>query len=356
MSFIDRVKNLFSSKPTASSPDEEAIILNTPQVPVFQEVATIPASEVQQFSPEMDIIPFWLENEDALRDEGVIFGLSEAKAEEKIGAIRNYFAHQTAETEKIVEYHSEKIGEINLLIEQKETRINELTEKARVLENRERTDHQLPRTVIGIVLSLAMCVGNYYLIDESILTNFPENHYVIALGIFLAGMFNLFNPKSLFHEKESSISWRQLLEEVGMPLAASVFVFVQALDNQSLLRSFALFFFVFFLFLFAGKLLLSNLTVLKTDSGIWFDNLRLQKDKINKAQEWEEEITKLKLEIDEQRVEKWKIVDALKLPEAELKRLNERREMLVKLFESEFNLARSYREKLTGKQIQDILK
>lgn len=357
MSFFDRVKNLFSSKPTAlSSPDEETIVLNTPQTPALQEVITVPTSEVQPFSPEMDIIPFWLENEDALRDEGVIFGLSESKAEEKIGAIRNYFAHQTAELEKTVEYHSEKIGEINLLIEQKETRINELTEKARILENRERNDHQLPRTVIGIVLSLAMCVGNYYLIDESILANFPKNHYVIALGIFLAGMFNLFNPKSLFHEKGSSISWRQLLEEVGMPLAASVFVFVQALDNQSLLRSFALFFFVFFLFLFAGKLLLSNLTVLKTDSGIWFDNLRLQKDKINKAQEWEDEITKLKLEIDEQRVEKWKIVDALKLPEAELKRLNERREMLVKLFESEFNLARSYREKLTGKQIQDILK
>jgi hypothetical protein len=110
------------------------------------------------------------------------------------------------------------------------------------------------------------------------------------------------------------------------------------------------------LFLFTGKLFLSNLTVLKTDSAIWFDNLRLQKDKINKTQEWEYEITKLKLEIDEHRVEKWKIVDILKLPEAELKRLNERREMLVKLFESEFNLARSYREKLTGKQIEDILK
>lgn len=361
MSFFDLIKNLFNSKPVGTSFDEENLAFNAAQVPIYQEVTTFPKSEVQSFSPEMDIIPFWLENEDALRDEGVIFGLSEAKADEKIGAIRNFFAHQTAETEKTVEYHSQKIGEINLLIEQKETRINELIEKARVLENRERTDHQLPRTFIGIVLSLAMCIGNYYLVDESILTNFPENHYVIALGIFLAGMFNLFNSKSLFHEKESSISWRQLLEEVGMPLAASVFVFVQSLtgdasQNQTLLRSFALFFFVFFLFLFTGKLFLSNLTVLKTDSAIWFDNLRLQKDKINKTQKWEYEITKLKLEIDEQRVEKWKIVDILKLPEAELKRLNERREMLVKLFESEFNLARSYREKLTDKQIEDILK
>lgn len=359
MSFFDRVKNLFSSKPTSvlqASSDDEALVLPNENTPVSNEVSVVPATEVVHFSSEMDNIPFWLENEDALRDEGVIFGLSESKAEEKIGAIRNYFAHQAAELEKTVEYHSEKIGELNLFIEQKETRINELTEKSLTLENRERSEHQLPRTFIGIVLSLAMCVGNYYLIDESILPNFPQNHYVIAVGIFLAGMFNLFNSKSLFHEKDTAISWRNLLEEVGMPLAASVFVFVQSLDNQTFIRSFALFFFVFFLFLFAGKLLLSNLTVLKTDSSLWFDNLRLQKDKVNKTQEWEDEVTKLKIEIDEHRIEKWKIVDMLKSPEAELKRLNERREMLVKLFESEFNLARGYREKLTGKQIREILK
>ena len=361
MPFFDRIKNLFNLKSISPSSDEEVFALTTAQVPISQKSTIIPTSEVQSFSSEMDVIPFWLENEDVLRDEGVIFGLSEAKAEEKIGAIRNYFAHQTAETEKTVEYHFEKIGEINLFIEQKETLINELTKKTLVLENRESTYHQLPRTFIGMVLSIAMCTGNFYLIDESIQTNFPKNHHVIALGIFLAGMFNLFDSKSIFHEKKSSISWRQLLEDIGMPLVTSFFIFVQSLtddtsQNQTLLRSFALFFFVFFLFLFAGKLLLSNLTVLKTDSVIWFDNLRLQKDKINKTQEWENEITKLKIEIDEQRVEKWKIVDILKSPEAELKRLNERREMLVKLFESEFNLARSYRGKLTGKQIEDILK
>ena len=355
MSFFDRVKNLFNSKSTSSSNDE-VLVLDNENPLISNEISVVPTAEIAHFSYEMENIPFWLENEDALRDEGVIFGLSESKSEEKVGAIRNYFAHQTAELEKDVEYYSEKIGELNLFIEQKETRINELTEKSRTLENRERSEHQLPRTFIGIVLSLAMCIGNYYLIDESILTNFPQNHYVIALGIFLAGMFNLFNPKSLFHEKDSSISWKNILEEVGMPLAASVFVFVQAIDNQSLLRSFALFLFVFFLFLFAGKLLLSNLTVLKTDSSLWFDNLRLQKDKVNKTQEWEDEIAKLKLEIDEHRIEKWKIVDTLKSPEAELKRLNERREMLVKLFESEFSLARGYREKLTGKQIREMLK
>ncbi len=360
MSFFDQVKNLFNSKSSATSTDENLIALNEEKSFNLDELAPISSVEAASFSPEMDIIPFWLENEDALRDEGVIFGLSEAKAEEKIGAIRNYFAHQTAELEKTVAYFSEKIGEHNLFIEQKQTRIDDLSEKTNILERRERSEHQLPRTFIGIVLSLGMCIGNYFLIDESIQANFPQNHYVIALGIFLAGMFNLFNSKSFFHEKNSSISWRQLLEEIGMPLAAAIFVFVQViasdtLQSQVFLRAFALFLFVFFLFLFAGKLLLSNLTILKTDASLWTDNLRLQKDKINKTQLWEEETTQLKLEIDEQRIEKWKIIDALKSPEAELKRLTERREMLIKLFESEFNLARSYREKLTKKQIQEIL-
>lgn len=354
MSFLDRLKNWFRSEIPSDVPNYEApAVVNETQNEV--NTPNAPVTEVPIEPKEAPLTPFWLENEDALRDEGVIFGLSESKAEEKIAAIRNYFSHKTANLEKTVEYLSEKIGELNLFIEQKETRINELKEKALVLENREAATHHLPRTIVGLLLSLAMCVGNYYLIDESIQPNFPQNHLFIAVGVLLAGMFNLFNPKSLFHEKDTPVSWRNILEEVGMPLAASVFVFVQALEHQSVARSLALLFFTFFLFLFAGKLLLSNLTVTKNDMGLWLSNRRLEKDKVRKADGWEVELNQLKNEIDQQRVQKWQIIDELKAPEAELKRLNEKREMMIKLFESEFNLARSYREKLTNKQIKKIL-
>lgn len=354
MSFLDRLKNWFRSEIPSDVPNTEVPAVATePQNEVNTPVT--PTAEVPVQATETPLTPFWLENEDALRDEGVIFGLSESKAEEKIGAIRNYFSHKTADLEKTVEYLSEKIGERNLFIEQKETRINELKEKAHTLENREAANHYLPRTIVGLLLSLAMCVGNYYLIDESIQPNFPQNHFFIALGILLAGMFNLFNPKSLFHEKDTPVSWRNALEEIGMPLAASVFVFVQALEHQSTVRSLALLLFTFFLFLFAGKLLLSNLTITKNDMSLWLGNRRLKSDKVSKASEWDTELNKLTNEIDELRIQKWKIVDELKAPEAELKRLNERRDMMIKLFESEFNLARSYREKLTSKQIKKIL-
>lgn len=352
MSLLTRLKNWLLSEKPSEEPEEVSLVVNEP--PFVSHSVEVPVQELSQLA-EAPLAPFWLENEEALRDEGVIFGLSDAKVEEKIGVIRNYFAHKTANLEKTVEYFSEKIGELNLFIEQKETRINELKDKAITLENRDASTHYLPRTIAGFLLSVAMCVGNYFLIDESILTNFPQNHQFIALGILLAGMFNLFTPKSLFHEQERKISWKNVLEEIGMPAAASIFVFVQVLETQSTARALALLLFSFFLFLFAGKLLLSNLTLLKNDLGLWLGNLKLASDKTNKANDWEDEVNQLKFEIDEKRVEKWQIIDALKAPEAELKRLNEKREMLIKLFESEFNLARSYREKLSNKEIKKIL-
>lgn len=298
--------------------------------------------------------PSWLEDETLLRDEGVIFGLSSVNPEEKIAIIKSYFVHQTANLESEVEQHGEKIQEFNLFIEQKENRISELKEKGVELENRTAEgEHQLPRTIVGLGFSMAMCVGNYFLIADTLQPLYPNSQW-IAVGVFLAGMFNLFGRVSLFHDTDSTVSWRRLLEEVGMPLAASLFVFIQALENQTVWRSVALFVFVFFLFLFAGKLLLSNITVLRNDLKVWLSGQRLQKEKTSKTENWEEETTRLTTEINEFRAQKWQIIPQLNRSESELSRLNARRDALIKMFESEFNLARQLRERLTDKQMRDI--
>lgn len=310
--------------------------------------------EIQNPKSELEL-PHWLENEDALRDEGVIFGLSDSKAEEKIAVIRTIFSHQSADLEKEVEQYNEKIGELNLFIEQKETRINELTEKARVLEEKEKQIHQLPRTLAGLLLSLAMCIGNYYLIEETLRSSYQQNHFFIAVGVFLAGMFNLFGRVSFFHDTDSEVSWRRALEEIGMPFAASFFVFVHAIESLSLVRSLALLFFVFFLFLFAGKLLLSNMTVTKDDLMKWIGNQQLNKDKNKKTESWDVEINQLKNEIDELRVKKWEIIPILNKTEAELIRVNGKRDSLIKLFESEFNLARGYKDRISEKDLKRIM-
>jgi hypothetical protein len=331
-------------------------VVSTPSV-------EIPASEPDDFAQTKTWVmapptpiewPAWLQDEAMLRDEGVVFGLSSSNVEEKVSIIRNYFAHQTADLQKAVDRFAEKLQELNLFIEQKENRINELKQKTQEWEAKSAEgEHQLPRTIVGLVFSIAMCVGNYFLIEDTLRPLYPNSPW-IAIGVFLAGMFNLFGRVSLFHDTESNVSWRRLLEEIGMPLAAAIFVFVQALQSQTPIRAVALLIFVFFLFLFAGKLLLSNITVLRNDLRIWLTGNKLHRERNNKTENWDEEINDLTLKIDELRVQKWQIVPEMNRAEAELDRLNARRDALIKLFESEFNLARQLRERLTERQLRDF--
>jgi hypothetical protein len=337
--------------PLAAPVPSTALASQMPRLATSFDAALPAATPVQNTAVEW---PIWLEDESLLRDEGVIFGLSTSKPDEKSAIIRNYYAHQSAHLEREVEQHGEKIQELNLFIEQKENRIEELKIKKTTLENRQTEgEHQLPRTVVGLVFSAAMCVGNYYLIEDTLRPLYGNSQF-IAVGVFLAGMFNLFGRVSLFHDTDSSVSWRRLLEEVGMPLAAALFVFVQALQQQSLLRAGALLVFVFFLFLFAGKLLLSNITLLRNDLRIWFTGKSLVTEKTDKTQRWDEETTLLENQIDELRVQKWHILPQLNRAEAELSRLHARRDMMIKSFESEFWLARQLRDKLTDQQISKI--
>ncbi|MFB0946606.1 MAG: putative RNase H-like nuclease (RuvC/YqgF family) [Spirosomataceae bacterium] len=355
MNPLQRIKSFFKKEPPPEIPVSETVETAAADVP-SNEVITEAIETVNVLAEARDEpLPHWLSSEDALRDEGVIFGLSNAEAEEKTTVIRSFFKHQTADIEKEVERLSEKIGELNLFIEQKGSRIEALNSKIETLENESPKDHNLLRTSVGLLLAIGMCVGNFFLIDHSLAPNFTENHKFIAIGVLLAGMFNLFGRFSFFHEKNSSVSWRQLLEEVSLPFAAAFFVFTQSIGNQSVWQSIALFLFVFSLFMFSGKLVLSNLSVIKSDSLAWTKNIQLQKDQVQKKEQWESEIMNFEQDVDELRIEKWKILPSLNQAEASLERYQSKRDSLIKLFESEFRLARSYRGKLSGNQLKRIL-
>ncbi|TAH14637.1 MAG: hypothetical protein EAZ14_03645, partial [Runella slithyformis] len=194
--------DLDSPLPPASEP-----LPTVANVPTMVPQTTLPTAVVPNV-PNLPVVapvnvadwPVWLDDESLLRDEGVIFGLSSSKPDEKVAMIRTYFAHQSADLEREVEQHGERIQELNLFIEQKENRIEELKTKKNTLESRQAEgEHQLPRTVVGLVFSAAMCVGNYYLIEDTLRPLYGNSQF-IAVGVFLAGMFNLFGRVSLFHD------------------------------------------------------------------------------------------------------------------------------------------------------------
>lgn len=354
MSVIDSIKKIFTRKKSnlASESVLDIPLETIPETPESTTVYEELVVDAQRNTTSQDSLPDWLVNEDILRDEGVIFGLSGSHPEEKLSIIRNYFVKQTAAVEKVIEYEEEKIGELNYWIEEKERLVTNLEKKIEDLKNLEFTQqHQLPRTIVGLCLAIGVAVGNYYLIEVSLKGQF-EQHELIAMGVFGAGMFSLFGRVSFLHDEEKRSSWRKVLEEIGMPFAAAFFVFAQIFPKQPALNSWALFAFIFFLFLFAGKLLLGNLTLLKDDLTIYQKRNQLEKDKVKKVKEWEEEIGKHKGEIDKFRKEKYEILPVLTKAIAERTRHHAQRDMLIKIFESEYSLAVKYRSRLGAKDLE----
>ncbi|WP_439559728.1 hypothetical protein, partial [Dyadobacter sp.] len=310
--------------------------------PVLQQ----PAFDVQEL-PKVEVtIPYWLEDEDMLRDEGVLFGLSESDPNEKTDIIQKYFSNLAAGHIANIEQQNERIQELNLFIGQKNNRIDELQERLKLPAAQQAAEHHLPRTLIGITLCIAMCIGNFFLIRESLKPVFNDNSW-IALGVFLAGMFSLFGRISLFHDTDSKVTWKSLLEEVGLPFASALFVFANVVTHQTWWQAFALFIFVFFLFLFAGKLLLSNITLLRNDLQAWLNIRKNRQDSSDNQYSWEAECQTLQGEIDELRVKKWQVLREQSTAETERDKLYAKRDMLIKLFESEFYLARRMKNELT---------
>ena len=354
MKMFESLKNIFSPKAKAIEISETSLVHLPENESVIAVIPESLATQTIEFVPAQPVEPIWME-ESYLRDEAVIFGLSGANADEKLAMIRYFFEEKTADNKQIIDQQEEKIGELNMWINQREDRITKLETQIEELKNKVFSEeHHLLRTIIGLCLSIGMAVGNYFLIEESLRGSF-EAYRLVALGVFLAGMFNLFARVSLFHEENPQSIWRRTLEEIGMPLATSFFIFAQVVQTKPLMQAFALWAFVFGLFLFSGKLLLGNLTLLRTDFTVYNRRNQLATDKVKKVSEWETEITKLKADIEKYREEKQEILPELTQLTSANNKFNARRDRLIKLFESEFQLAVRYRNRLSGKEIQGII-
>lgn len=358
MTLTNRLRSFFTPAtslpvPTASVEAPLTKVVSQPPALLDQSTAEPVRSVLSPVQSRTEPLPNWLADEESLRDEGVLFGLSDARPDGKLAQIRAYFGQQTAPIDQQIEQHTEKIGELNLVIEQRENRIIALRDQISDLHDTQPVPNNVIRHVVSLALSVVLCIGNFYLIDETLRPVFANRW--IAVGVFIAGMFNLFGRTSFFYETDTRLTGRRLIEELSLPLAASIFVLVQTLHSQSVGQAIGLFIFVFFLFLLAGKLVLSMLTSLQTDLSSSQNNRRLAINKSQNLPRWEADIERLSQEIDSIRAQKWPIVTTLNHLQAEMTRLNTQRDGLVNLFISEFELARSLRDRLTEQQRKSIM-
>lgn len=347
-----RPKVVSDSSPTVSSQVGQATSAPNVSQPTASTLQWLPPTEPTTSRLSTEPLPYWLFDNEVLRDEGVLFGLSNVAPDEKIAEISAYFSYQTAPLDTTIDLLRQKEGEFDQAIDQLERRMVTIQQQITSLQNRELVQPNLVRTCVSLLLSVIVCIGNFYLIDQTLRPAFPT--IWITAGVFLAGMFNLFGRTSFFYEEATRLSGRRLLEETGLPLSASIFILVQALQTQPILQACSLFVFVFMLFLLAGKLVLSTISALETGLQMVRSNRQLTIEKQQKIPVWEASLEKLRQEIGTLQIQRWPITTAQKQAESERVQLNTRRDQLVNLFLSEFELARSLRNRLTESQRQAL--
>jgi hypothetical protein len=350
MPFVDWLKNLFSKNKTENS---EIVEMTSADIDMSEMVA-FPKQNIQELINNGEEYPHWLSNEDALRDEGVIFGLSETKPEEKLKIIDAIFQKKASGLKQKRDELSERIGELNLFMEKQNEQILAIEQKSQAATEQESKEENLLRVVVGLVLSIGMCAGNYFLIDEGLRNSFAENHRWIAWGVFLTGMFSLYNPTAVIHN-DAKLTWKRLLEEFGMPLAASIFMFVQVYEAMPLYKSLAFLLFTFFAFMISGKLLLGSIARLKYELRALNQNLSIKGDKKKVNTHWQTEKNEINHEIEKIRIEKWKILPDLNEIEAQMAKISAEKETITNVFLSEYNLAKNYKQKLNSSEIKNIL-
>ena len=279
----------------------------------------------------------WLSSEPALRDEAVVFGLSGIDPQEKLKLIEASFDEHIAPLEKEQELLSEEIAELNL-------KIGRIEEKAAYpISKRDTLQEWSPETVQWGFSAFAtaglgvLSVGLFYLVYQLMLPLYPENALYISMGVFLAGFYRVFDPKN-----ELSFEWYSFL----LPAAASFFVGVQAAEQVDLWKVAGVFFLLFAFFLLIPVQLkrhveqfLTNTAKLFSASFVFLKKQFFLKKYVADAADFEQQI-------DAIRTEKWKIIPKLNQVETSMAKLLKQKEQYLRLFESEYKLARAYKNKL----------
>jgi hypothetical protein len=298
----------------------------------------------------------WIDNDGLLRDEGVLFGIAETDFSEKVDSIKSGF-DKVKGAFVITQKHIEDslIG-----IEKEEEKgldaIVEIKKQLTALRaNNVVGTHSVLPGLFQLIAYTAICFFNYYLMLYWLKPVFAEQT-LIPIGLYLFGLLSVFMGRAMVYNSSSLVQsegdegrpvrekWKILLEELGIPIVVSGFISILSFKFYPVEWSVAAFLLFFFLFSFSGKGLVN---IIHTNYRYLKLQIKHRKSIRDKKKEIKgEEFTLIALEKRKETLEK-----ELQIPATKLSELNALLSYKIKIFESEYNLAKEARSQLSGKQV-----
>jgi hypothetical protein len=212
----------------------------------------------------------WINNEQLLREEGAVYGMLGQGKDDKLKVIENYFRKVSATLEVQIARENEAL---NALFESERKLQDQLEYHQSDLRNfppkPDKKLHHFWRSLVGFVIYTLIIGATFYIVYLWLLPEFAGNTVFVSLGVFLFGALSLFghfpfllNPEETVQQADKREKWKVILEEMGIPVVATVFIMAFGYPHHPLGHSVAMGLFTLFVFLFAGKGLLASITAL----------------------------------------------------------------------------------------------
>ncbi len=293
-------------------------------------------STVSDLDP-LEALPAWLTDEETLRDEGVLYGMSDADPDDKLAVFRAYSARQTTPISQSISQLRARLTGLNDQLTQQENRQQDEQHRLDALYKQQLTAPHPARSILALTLGLGTGLGAFFLIDQT--TQPVYSSVFISLGVCLAGIAGPFSQPAE-PDRERFVSW--LLNTFGLPLIVSGFVLTAALSTQSVGQSVLISAILLALLPTAGRLITNGLRSISLRSA-----RHTSQPLIGSLTQ---QLAVCQQEINTLRAQKAQLITLLNQQETELARHNARCDALIQLFLSEFTLARSLRDRLTEAQ------
>ena len=313
----------------------------------FEAIATQGISSDETKIQKLDFDYEWILNENLLRDEGALYGLSDSPVKEKIATIYNYYAQKIALKKAISEN----------LMQEKEDLLGRNVDLSIDIESSSAyfKEHALPRSLTRIGFYLLIILSSFWMVYEwtGSLWNFS---FLATLGTYAMGALSLYNHQSVVYQKDADQTpslretWKVVIEEYVVPFVTTLFIISWQAKPANLFQTISFGLFLYVLFILAGRGLLSGILALRDDYLVWKNNRRSNEfrkleivNTSTEIQKLEEKVEKNSTKIDQLIVEIDRNAEIIAGFSAEA-------EAKVAYFKSEFHLAQQARSIITNEQ------
>lgn len=306
----------------------------------------------------------WISDENLLRDEGVMFGISEGEPEPKTQTIRLYFQEKIALRQKEAELLQAEIAKAAAKQEEEEAIGEQLAAAIRNLAGGfPPAPHSFYRVLAGLLAYAAITAFTFFAIYQWLRPNW-DYPLLTALGVYCFGALSLYAKRSFLYQAGPSPAdgqtpngrdaWKIYLEELGIPLVATLFILFWGAQEVPWPQMLSFGLLLYFLFLFSGKGLLSSIQRLPREFATlranWTKRRNARAEMVAKKQE----LAELVQAGETRYAQMSELAQQRKILEIEISGLEKKSAVTVAYFLSEYHLARSASSTLNSEQLTKL--